>query len=69
MKLSYADIQNLQTNLLKNLMINSDGTEKRPSSRALFLKKFRLFIRDVVRVSRKKFRKLLVFYPFTTKQY
>ncbi len=45
------DVEDLQVRFIKNLLTNSDGTEKRPSSRALFLRKFRQFIRDVVRVS------------------
>jgi len=47
---SVSDLQNLQVNLMKHLLNNADGTEKRPSSRALFLRKFRQYVRDVVRV-------------------
>ncbi|CAG7734881.1 unnamed protein product [Allacma fusca] len=42
-------LENLQIQFLKTLMTNSDGTEKRPSSRSVFLRKMRLFIRDTIR--------------------
>ena len=44
-------LQRLQVDLLKVLLTNSDGTDKRPSSRSLFLRKFRVHVRDVIRVS------------------
>ncbi|CAL8088738.1 unnamed protein product [Orchesella dallaii] len=44
-----SDLQSLQVNLMKQLLNNADGTERRPSSRALFLRKFRQYVRDVVR--------------------
>ena len=43
-------LENLQIKFLTTLMTNSDGTEKRPSSRSIFLRKFRLYIRDTIRV-------------------
>ncbi|XP_021964522.1 E3 ubiquitin-protein ligase RNF123 isoform X2 [Folsomia candida] len=42
-------IENLQIMLLKVLLTNNDGTDRRPSSRALFLRKFRVHVRDVIR--------------------
>lgn len=47
----FAVIENLQIMLLKVLLTNNDGTDRRPSSRALFLRKFRVHVRDVIRVS------------------
>lgn len=49
---SYAlEIESLQVALLKQLLDNTDGTDKRPSSRAMFLRRLRMHLRDIVRVS------------------
>ncbi|GLH11947.1 E3 ubiquitin-protein ligase [Gryllus bimaculatus] len=41
-----AEVENLQVQLLKALMNNTDGTATRPSSRKIFLRKFRTFLHE-----------------------
>jgi len=45
-----SELEKVQVTLLKLLMTNSDGNEKRPSSRSVFLRKFREHIREAIRV-------------------
>ncbi|KAJ9584194.1 hypothetical protein L9F63_021458, partial [Diploptera punctata] len=51
-KESFASIEALQVDLLKTLMDNSDGTPTQPSSRKIFLRKFRNFLQENLLSSR-----------------
>lgn len=42
--LYFAELETLQVQLLVILLDNSDGNEKRPTSRTIFLKKFKRFV-------------------------
>ncbi|XP_034940002.1 E3 ubiquitin-protein ligase RNF123-like [Chelonus insularis] len=45
-KAAISEIETLQVDLLITLLNNADGTSKKPSSRSIFLKKFRRFVQE-----------------------
>ncbi|XP_066594474.1 E3 ubiquitin-protein ligase RNF123-like [Prorops nasuta] len=51
-KSAISEIEELQMELLLTLLNNSDGTDKTPTSRTIFLKKFRRFVQEHVMSNR-----------------
>ncbi|XP_076289360.1 E3 ubiquitin-protein ligase RNF123 isoform X2 [Lasioglossum baleicum] len=47
-KAAVSELEKIQTELLVTFLDNSDGTEKRPTSRTIFLRKFRSFIKESI---------------------
>lgn len=50
--LCFAEVETLQVELLVTLLNNSDGNEKKPTSRAIFLRKLKRFVQENLDTSR-----------------
>lgn len=46
MEYNFVELEAVQMELLITVLDNSDGNEKRPTTRAIFLRKFKRFVQD-----------------------